>query len=129
MSIDELLATALNVRAVDTTRIHAIEELLLAVQSERERDAVARALVEIAAHVDDDYLVRQIASRDLSLYPRPENERNLLSIATDEEDDLDVRVNIVVALARWKSPALQTLRATTRAEDPLAVHLSQKIHD
>jgi hypothetical protein len=121
--VPELIERALTTSAEDVPRIAAIEELLLECQDEGERASAHRALSTIVLDQDDDDLVRQIASRDLAFYPTADTDEGLLQIALDRDDDLDVRVNLVEAFRRWKSPLLQRVVEKVSDDDELARHV------
>ena len=97
---------------------------MLEATTEEQKGIVSKALVDIAADATDEELVRQIASRDLMLYPEPSDPTPLQNIVMNEGEDLDIRVNIVVALERRDSSFLKTLRGRINPDDPLQRHLA-----
>lgn len=81
------------------------------------------ALASIVVDVNDDWLVRQIAARDLELYPNTTHLDAVLSVALDPEDDLDVRVNLIEGFRRWNPSLLPIIAAQLRRNDALAKYV------
>jgi hypothetical protein len=120
MSVRELIENACDRSRDDVVRIQAIEDLLLESTFETDREMAAAALASIVLDTSDEYLIRQIAARDLEFYPNTPEVGRLLSIVLNPEEDLDIRVNLVAGFRRWRSSLLKRIAAEIQPNDELA---------
>jgi hypothetical protein len=123
MPIRELIETANDRSRDDVVRIRAIEDLLLEATDETDLEKAVAALASIVLDMSDDYLVRQIAARDLEFYPSTREDSRLLSVVLNPEDDLDVRVNLIAGFRRRNSSLLPAIAAQLKPDDELAAHV------
>lgn len=127
MPLDDLINRAGDQSVLDVDRIAAMEAMLL--EADDLPDGRARIFALLSAVVlraDDDYLVRLIAAREVSLYPcsQPGFAEQLFRLLADPSEDIDIRVNLLDAFETWKHPGLLHLRGSLSERDLLHKYIS-----
>jgi hypothetical protein len=130
MALDDLINRAGDPSLLDVDRIAAMEAMLLEADDLLDgRRRIFALLSDVVLRDDDDYLVRLIAAREVSLYPcgEPVVAERLYRLLADPDEDIDIRVNLLDAFETWKYPALSQLRESLSESDPLKEYVGREV--